>query len=102
MSYCREFGIFCSSATSLGFCSLTACRRMTQISNGSVMFADLSGKRTSDDFIKLVKEMRETQKRYFKTRNAEVLAESKRLEREVDKKIEEAEKGIPLLEERSE
>lgn len=51
----------------------------------------------SDDFIKLVKEMRETQKRYFKTRNAEVLAESKRLEREVDKKIEEAEKGIPLV-----
>lgn len=56
----------------------------------------------SDDFIKLVKEMRETQKRYFKTRNAEVLAESKRLEREVDKKIEEAEKGIPLFEVRSE
>lgn len=54
-------------------------------------------KRMSDDFIKLVKEMRETQKRYFKTRNAEVLAESKRLEREVDKKIEEAEKGIPLV-----
>lgn len=51
----------------------------------------------SDDFIKLVKEMRETQKRYFKTRNAEVLAESKRLEREVDKKIEEAVKGIPLV-----
>lgn len=51
----------------------------------------------NNDFIKLVKEMRETQKRYFKTRNAEVLAESKRLEREVDKKIEEAEKGIPLV-----
>ena len=56
----------------------------------------------SDDFIKLVKEMRETQKLYFKTRNAEVLVESKRLEREVDKKIEEAEKGITLFEARSE
>ena len=50
-----------------------------------------------NDFIKLVKEMREMQKRYFKTRNADVLKESKRLEREVDAEIEATEKGEPLF-----
>ena len=48
MSYCREFGVFCNSATSLGFCSLTACRRMNQISNGVIVFADLREKRMMD------------------------------------------------------
>ena len=52
----------------------------------------------TNDFVKLVKEMREMQKRYFKTRSMEALTESKRLEKEVDKYIEEAENGVPLFE----
>lgn len=50
-----------------------------------------------NDFVKLVKEMREMQKRYFKTRSMDALSESKRLEREVDKYIEETEKGVSLF-----
>ena len=42
-----------------------------------------------DDFYELVKQMRETQKLYFKTRDANVLNESRRLEKEVDKAIKE-------------
>ena len=52
----------------------------------------------TNDFVKLVKEMREMQRRYFKTRSMEALTESKRLEKEVDKYIEEAENGVPLFE----
>ena len=52
----------------------------------------------TNDFVKLVKEMREMQKRYFKTRSMDALSESKRLEREVDKYIEETEKGVSLFE----
>lgn len=51
----------------------------------------------ANEFVKLVKEMREMQKKYFKTRDTKVLAESKRLEREVDKEIEETEKGVSLF-----
>lgn len=51
----------------------------------------------TNDFVKLVKEMREMQKRYFKTRSMDALSESKRLEREVDKYIEETEKGVSLF-----
>lgn len=51
MSYCRDFGVFCNSATSLGFCSLTSCRRMNQISNGVVMFADLREKQMANDAV---------------------------------------------------
>ena len=40
-----------------------------------------------DEFCELVKQMREAQKRYFRTRDANDLNESKRLEREVDKAI---------------
>lgn len=37
-----------------------------------------------NEFEKKVKEMRRLQKQYFATRNADVLAECKRLEKEVD------------------
>ena len=37
-----------------------------------------------NDFEKLVKEMRDTQKKYFKTRDYLVLAKSKQLEKQVD------------------
>lgn len=39
---------------------------------------------TFDDFIKLVKDMRHQQRRYFATRNKDVLAASKKLEAQVD------------------
>ena len=38
-------------------------------------------------FFNLVKQMREAQKEYFKTRSAQALDTSRRLEREVDKYI---------------
>jgi len=38
-----------------------------------------------DQFYQLVKKMRESQKRYFKTRSHEHLESAKRLEREVDR-----------------
>lgn len=41
------------------------------------------------EFVKLVKEMREAQKLYFRTRTGSALELSKRLEKEVDAKIEE-------------
>ncbi len=41
-----------------------------------------------NDFVMLVKQMREAQKKYFKTRDRLVLLESKELERKVDKQIE--------------
>lgn len=40
-----------------------------------------------EEFAKLVKEMRDNQKMYFKTRDSRVLSESKRLEKEVDKAL---------------
>ena len=46
------------------------------------------------DFEKLVKEMRDAQKTYFRTRDASVLQSSKRLEREVDKYIADRETEI--------
>lgn len=39
---------------------------------------------TFEEFIELVKKMRHQQRRYFATRNKEVLAESKKLEQQVD------------------
>lgn len=40
-----------------------------------------------EEFAKLVKEMRDAQKMYFKTRDSKVLSESKRLEKEVDNAV---------------
>lgn len=48
-------------------------------------------------FLSLVKRMRESQKMYFKTRDRAVLDESKRLEKEVDRRIGEAMYGQPKL-----
>jgi hypothetical protein len=42
------------------------------------------------DFVDMVARMRDAQRRYFKTRSHDDLAESKRLEREVDRAIEAA------------
>lgn len=42
-----------------------------------------------NDFEKLVKRMRDMQKQYFRTRDANTLRESKSLEREVDRMLEE-------------
>lgn len=42
---------------------------------------------TIKSFVNLVKAMRDMQKSYFKTRSVDVLQESKRLEREVDRAI---------------
>ena len=44
---------------------------------------------TSDEIIKLAKETRDAQKAYFKTRDRGDLERSKRLERQLDKAIEE-------------
>lgn len=43
------------------------------------------------EFVELVAKMRQAQKEYFKTRTANWLLESKRYEKEVDRKIEEFE-----------
>lgn len=40
-----------------------------------------------DEFYELVGEMRAKQKEYFKTRDANILQESKELERKVDKEL---------------
>ena len=40
-------------------------------------------------FLELTQEMRKTQDKYFKTRDSNVLQESKRLEKEVDKMADE-------------
>lgn len=45
-----------------------------------------------NDFERLVKRMREMQKQYFRTRDANTLRESKNLEREVDRVLEEKNK----------
>ena len=55
------------------------------------------GEVTVDKFEKLVRDMRAAQKKYFKTRDRAVLEESKRLEREVDKYLEERSKGMDLF-----
>ena len=54
----------------------------------------------TEEFYKLVEDMRTAQKKYFKTRDANVLQESKNLERAVDKAItehEEAKHGATLF-----
>lgn len=48
----------------------------------------------SVQFRRLVREMREAQKRYFKTRSLDVLETSKRLEREVDRELENDGQGV--------
>lgn len=51
------------------------------------------------DFVDLVAQMREKQKFYFKTRDRQVMLDSKRLESEVDKMLEKfrmAEDQLPL------
>lgn len=45
----------------------------------------------------LVKRMRDAQRRYFKTRTLEALETSRTLEKEVDRRIEEATVGIDLF-----
>ena len=49
------------------------------------------------DFEALVAKMRDAQKRYFKTRDREVLQEAWRLEREVDRYLEERKHGMNLF-----
>lgn len=52
---------------------------------GSFMADFLFGKnRRMNEFIELVREMRNAQKEYFKTRDKNVLLKSKELERKVD------------------
>lgn len=52
---------------------------------GSFMADFLFGKnRRMNEFIELVREMRNAQKEYFKTRDKSVLLKSKELERKVD------------------
>ena len=46
---------------------------------------------TTEDFYKLVEDMRATQKKYFRTRDANVLNKCKELETAVDKAIAEYE-----------
>ena len=52
-----------------------------------VVLSQIPQKITLDYLADLVKQMRHAQKRYFATRNREVLAESKRLEAMVDAAI---------------
>lgn len=54
--------------------------------------------KTNDNFEKLVRDMRAAQKKYFRTRDHAVLEESKRLEHDVDKYLEERNKGMDLFE----
>ena len=49
------------------------------------------------DFENLVRNMRAAQKKYFRTRDRAVLEESKRLERDVDKYLEERQTGMDLF-----
>ena len=48
----------------------------------------------SRQFYEKVKEMRQAQKMYFKTRRTDYLRKSKELEREIDKEIERVEKKL--------
>lgn len=50
---------------------------------------------THEDFVELVKKMREEQKRYFKLRDSAALTRSKIAEREVDQAIRVLQ-GLPL------
>ncbi len=47
-----------------------------------------------EEFITLVREMRDAQKEYFKTRNKIILAKSKDLERKVDKMLSQFQPGM--------
>ena len=51
----------------------------------------------TDEFEALVRQMRAMQQRFFRTRDRKTLDESKRLEREVDKYLEERQKGMDLF-----
>lgn len=51
---------------------------------GNVAENEIPVKITFKEFVELVKKMRHQQRRYFATRNKEVLAESKNLEQQVD------------------
>ena len=51
---------------------------------GNVSENEIPVKITFKEFVELVKKMRHQQRRYFATRNKEVLAESKNLEQQVD------------------
>lgn len=52
----------------------------------------------TDGFEKLVRDMRAAQKKYFKTRDRGALEESKQLEREVDRYLEQRQTGMDLFE----
>ena len=47
----------------------------------------------AEEFFELVKEMRDTQKQYFKTRDSNFLNKSKELEKAVDKALDEYEES---------
>lgn len=47
----------------------------------------------AQEFFKLVKEMRDTQKQYFKTRDSNFLNKAKELEKAVDKALDEYEES---------
>ena len=49
------------------------------------------------EFEDLVRRMRDAQKRYFRTRSRYALAESKELEREVDKRLADLDDGQDLF-----
>lgn len=49
------------------------------------------------NFVLLVDKMRNKQKEYFKTRDYQVLRESKELEKSVDEKIKEIKEGQQIL-----
>jgi hypothetical protein len=51
----------------------------------------------TDEFVSLVKDMRQAQKTYFKTRRLDDLAASKKLEAAVDKAVQEVEDGQQSL-----
>ena len=47
----------------------------------------------AEEFFELVKEMRDTQKQYFKTRDSNLLNKAKELEKSVDKALDEYEES---------
>lgn len=54
----------------------------------------MSSKMDTDLFIQIVREMRNAQKNYFKTRHPGFLDLSRKLEKEVDKMLSETEKNL--------
>jgi hypothetical protein len=57
------------------------------------IFVKLKNYTTMKEFIELVREMRNAQKEYFKTRSRDLLSKSKQLEKQVDDEIKRAKEG---------